>query len=495
MTRRLAPFVIVCCAAWLVFRWSSHGAVWLVYDDSFYYFTIARNIAHGLGSTFDQIHTTNGYHPLWLLICTIPYFLGLDDDRAAQVLLSICIVGLGAATMIGLRIIARRAKSAAISDAGALVIGAAFVVFVFSPYAFWRFANGLESSCVLVFFAALADRFDQGLDTPRARIGASLLACGLFLSRTDAIFLVPWLGGVALIRTRALRPTLELVLAPSILIAAYLLFNKIFFGAATQVSGDLKRVVPSASGWLAAALMAGAPIAVMALLSHIRVALIKETAAFISATSPLFGYVACVAAYYERLQVFSWPWYYVGPIFYVALVTAIAMIDLFARIRAIAIAISALAIAMCARMLTYVFSPEQYTLSSTNVDAGRWIRANTEEEAIFGSWDSGAIGYYSHRRVVNLDGEVSSPAYIRALKTGDPISYTRKERFDYVVNVQDQDDGIVRMRKTAASYLGDERLEGSTVVHSWPFIFRGYTNRHAPGEHPMAIFLLRLGGS
>lgn len=38
-------------------------------DDAFYYFQIARNIATGHGSSFDGIHRTNGYHPLWMLVC------------------------------------------------------------------------------------------------------------------------------------------------------------------------------------------------------------------------------------------------------------------------------------------------------------------------------------------------------------------------------------------------------------------------------------------
>ena len=44
----------------------------LTFDDAYYYFGIARNLVDGHGSTFDQINLTNGYHPLWLLISTVP---------------------------------------------------------------------------------------------------------------------------------------------------------------------------------------------------------------------------------------------------------------------------------------------------------------------------------------------------------------------------------------------------------------------------------------
>src|SRR5512135_1533296 len=46
---------------------------WFIRDDAYYYFKVAQNISEGHGSTFDGIHPTNGYHPLWMLVC-VPIF-------------------------------------------------------------------------------------------------------------------------------------------------------------------------------------------------------------------------------------------------------------------------------------------------------------------------------------------------------------------------------------------------------------------------------------
>ena len=46
---------------------------WFTRDDAYYYFKVAQNISEGHGSTFDGIDLTNGYHPLWMLVC-IPIF-------------------------------------------------------------------------------------------------------------------------------------------------------------------------------------------------------------------------------------------------------------------------------------------------------------------------------------------------------------------------------------------------------------------------------------
>ena len=47
-------------------------------DDSYFYFKIAQNVVAGLGSTFDGINPTNGYHPLWMILC-IPIVYFFDD--------------------------------------------------------------------------------------------------------------------------------------------------------------------------------------------------------------------------------------------------------------------------------------------------------------------------------------------------------------------------------------------------------------------------------
>lgn len=60
-------------------------------DDFFYYLKIARMLASGCGSTFDGVHRTNGYHPLWLLTLTGLFKLFSHPGVIAAVLCLICI--------------------------------------------------------------------------------------------------------------------------------------------------------------------------------------------------------------------------------------------------------------------------------------------------------------------------------------------------------------------------------------------------------------------
>jgi hypothetical protein len=48
---------------------------WYNIDDAFYYYKVAQNVLGGHGFTFDQIHLTNGFHPLWMGICLAVFWL------------------------------------------------------------------------------------------------------------------------------------------------------------------------------------------------------------------------------------------------------------------------------------------------------------------------------------------------------------------------------------------------------------------------------------
>lgn len=46
---------------------------WFSTDDGFFYFKVAQNVANGQGFTFDGINRTNGFHPLWMVVCIAVY--------------------------------------------------------------------------------------------------------------------------------------------------------------------------------------------------------------------------------------------------------------------------------------------------------------------------------------------------------------------------------------------------------------------------------------
>src|SRR5512140_650811 len=66
---------------------------WFIRDDAYYYFKVAQNISEGHGSTFDGIHATNGYHPLWMLIC-VPIFALARFDLILPLRILVLVTGM-----------------------------------------------------------------------------------------------------------------------------------------------------------------------------------------------------------------------------------------------------------------------------------------------------------------------------------------------------------------------------------------------------------------
>ena len=73
---------------------------WFTRDDTYYYFKVAQNISEGHGSSFDGINSTNGYHPLWMLICIPIFSLARFDLILPLRVLLLVMAALSAATSI-----------------------------------------------------------------------------------------------------------------------------------------------------------------------------------------------------------------------------------------------------------------------------------------------------------------------------------------------------------------------------------------------------------
>jgi len=77
----------------LVLAWLpiDHTIGRFIYDDMFYYLRVAQFISDGYGSTFDGISSTNGYHPVWMLICVALATIA-DGDLLVHLALTVAAV-------------------------------------------------------------------------------------------------------------------------------------------------------------------------------------------------------------------------------------------------------------------------------------------------------------------------------------------------------------------------------------------------------------------
>ncbi len=328
----------------------------LTFDDAFYYFGIARNVAHGHGSTFDGIDLTNGYHPLWMLMAVPVYALGLDGTSAVRVLLVVQVLCYGGAlALVGWtcaraidgwpRLVARRG-----SDAGragtwcAVVVALALVAAAADPFIVKVFVNGMESGVLVLLDAAVLaigatwrGRFLRR-GTPSARWATGLLLAGLVLARTDSVLLVAVMGLWALAEARSsgwrrsVVPLVQLFALPAVVLIGYLVSNQLLFGVLLQISGLTKR----APFTLERVIWFGLAALVAALIGRWGYRRARTTRArsrfgrvggFAASTAWFASFCVLLVAYYQVFQTQQWLWYYVPLAIYLLFLLVIGVAD------------------------------------------------------------------------------------------------------------------------------------------------------------------------
>jgi len=187
---------------------------WFTRDDAYYYFKVAQNISEGHGSTFDGINPTNGYHPLWMLICIPIFALARFDLILPLRILILLLAVMRAATSILIYRLLKDSLSHPIALLGALY-------WAFDLHVHWTaYQQGLETSVAaftLVLFLYLLRRFEQDRKTAPIKMKQiSILAVAATLvmfSRLDLVFLAGLFGLWIVFRDHPLRYLLPLDIA------------------------------------------------------------------------------------------------------------------------------------------------------------------------------------------------------------------------------------------------------------------------------------------
>jgi len=184
---------------------------WFMRDDAYYYFKVAQNITEGLGSTFDGINLTNGYHPLWMLVCIpIFFFARFDLILPLRILLMVMAV-LNVATAIMIYRLAKSNLSHAVAIATASFW--AFNYYIHTTV----YESGLEtplaafSITLLIYKLSIFEKERRTKSvTMRKIVVLAILATFAMFSRLDLVFLAVICGFWIIFRDRPIRFILPL---------------------------------------------------------------------------------------------------------------------------------------------------------------------------------------------------------------------------------------------------------------------------------------------
>lgn len=184
---------------------------WFTRDDAYYYFKVAQNISEGHGSTFDGINLSNGYHPLWLLVCIPVFALAQFDLILPLRILLLLSGGLSAATAV---LLYRTIGKIFVPALGAI----AAIYWAFSLDILLRiYKQGLETG-LAVFFVTLLIYYlykfelswNNQAATPKHFWTLGTIALFTVFSRLDLVFLAGMVGLWIVFRKSPIRYLLPL---------------------------------------------------------------------------------------------------------------------------------------------------------------------------------------------------------------------------------------------------------------------------------------------
>lgn len=234
----LTAVTVICGAATLHWPMSDMAHRYFIpMDDAFYYLKTAYNFwVYGV-STFDGVTHTNGYHPLWMLVCIVcalPFRLAGAYDYFPFGM-SIFNLGLYAA--------AANVLFAVIRLSGlrpAIAATVAAVVFGLMPYPY--VLNLLEST-LLVFCMLLVVYYLQRClagTTGFRPLAFALFSLSVLLARLDAAIWLLLLYPALLLQFSFRRIVIAGLLL-CLMAAPYFAYNHFVFGGVTPVSGAVKK--------------------------------------------------------------------------------------------------------------------------------------------------------------------------------------------------------------------------------------------------------------
>jgi hypothetical protein len=438
-----------------------------IYDDGYYYLTVAANVADLGRSTFDGLTATNGYQPLWLWI--LSGLARITGTAPYTLFVACCLLIYAIALLSPLLAFTWRGEKRAI--ALSLCAGLALVT-LHQPVIFLQ---GLEAVLMLPLAVPLCILLERNDGSEKSLIALSALMAVVFLVRLDglAVYVVVILG-VLTGRMRLggnghqhlmarLRQVVLLSLVVIPVVIAYLVANALLFGSPVPVSGLAKSIgAPMFSNWGVIVMFLDRVKPLSALLALVltleffaRSVAIRSGTVFYRSLAVVAVAASLQAFYYCAFSSWIvWPWYtYLISVCMALLFARIFhLVSLLVAVRRVPAVIALALVAAWALNLTYrlvrdsmppktnegqlaEISPNQLSLEML----GTFFTPGRHELIAMGD-RAGGLGYWGRGRVsiVQTEGLVLDAGYIRARIAGLGARYLEQFPLNYLVVDREQ---------------------------------------------------------
>jgi arabinofuranosyltransferase len=468
-----------------------------VTDDTFFHLQYARHLAGGQGLVFNPHERVYGCtSPLWVALLAGGIELGLDGllvSKLLGVLAALASLGLF------LRLMRRTVATPALR-------AAATVAWASHPWMAQWSTSGMETSLAVALTLAGFVAFTEGRRWGARPVRTGALWALATLTRPEAGLLLLLWGAFLLIETEnrfGLRRLIAGALPPFVIVGAWLLFARIYFGTfwpqtlAAQAAGSTSSALHLDSVWRQARLL-GSTDGILLILLGISLA---------------FGGLRGISPASAAQRWLPWAWLAALPALYVArgmsvltrsLLTLLPVLAWLAwraaeawwlgpaptsaRSRragwfAAVVAVAVIAQNLAVHQRTVVPHVRAFTpaLTESLVKWGRWFDRHSAPSTVIATRDIGAIGYYGRRRVVDLAGLVT-PAMVPLLARERPevaiaaFRFASFSRPEFLVDRAAEPYELKRHSRYASCLvpLGHESVPDLDVSRTDPVIYSFY---------------------
>ena len=400
-------------------------------DDSYFYLQVAWNIARGMGSTFNNVIPTNGYHPLYMLLCVAVFKVFPERMVAIHAVAAVNVL-LDALMLVEVRRILLRT--------GGDLWPIALVLLV--PFSFLTQlgTEGALSGFLLALMMLCAYELVQRPDGRKALL-YNLVAALAVLTRLDSIFIVAFLWvSVTVVLWRAGRRSLQFATMPIYIVlwGTYLASNRIYFHLWQPITGVLKSNSRDAHS-LGANLphIAFAAFAVI-VVCGVGLALTKRDRFFTVIEIPFAAGVVCHGLYiiFRLSSETRWTWYYTSWVLLAAVMSARFCSVLLERRRWLAAPLGAL----CVLLLAFLWVRISYMHDYKRPSAIPVLRAFRDEVEIKNgihravTYDQpGRLAFYSNVQLFPLDGLMGDTKFQTDLASMGIEKFVRANHIDAFV--------------------------------------------------------------
>lgn len=493
----LLNVTVICCVIYVltrtaytyikIFSLPTSEIISSIADDEFYVLQVAKNFAQGNGVTFDGTAPTTGFHPLYFLFLSLIYVIG-NPDVVTFLMSSIVLKTLFylfSAILIFIIVKKLSFNHFYRKQLGVIIS----LIFIAHPYMLFLIFSGLEQLILIFFFLCFLLCYININITDKKKSGRSFVFCGIllgltYLSRTDIIIILPFiLLLIIFLQRKNLKNAVLFALGFLAIIIPWYIFIHFNTGSLAQDSGAVKMFLnesinlPLAKRFLSSwafinkfwwpflhhelsylyklfwglLFIAGVSLILnnISIRKHRKwltnnLTLTSDTPLLLKINIQVvvicIFYSILIAITYGFLFSSAREWYYGLSIVAISLTLFISINFLFLFIKNQTL--SVFSILMIVLFSIFVFSGMvsdqnfhlgKYKNQKEMMVVSKWMKQNLPKTAIIGSWNSGIFGYFSERKVINLDGLINNDI-LKYLKSNSLYNYMKKRKINYIID-------------------------------------------------------------